>query len=538
MEKRIILLIISLVVVSATLFAQINIAIMPYEAMDSKCKTLKTQFEKIDIKKTFGEDSSFNVIDQKEVAKVAKESLNGKKSYEVDTPVILGVGSKLGADIVLTGTITTLGNEFALNSKVYNVVSQSIKPINLKVTKVSKDRRELINSDLLPAIKQFFESESVKAFDIAKQNYENGKLDLAKQNFEDINKKSSSNFDAIFYLSQISFEQKDYAKCEEWARKGLELQPENESVAKLLGSSLQQLGRYDDAAAVLSPIATKNSNPDLWYYIGNMYKTANNAESAIEALNEAIKIDQNHSQSNFLLGLLYVSQDDYESALPFLEVAASAYPENELLGKNLARAYKETGNLLKSIEHQEEILKNEPNNYNLYYKLNTAYLSAAREADDNGDKELTQELYTKAIDILKSLEQLDSSNDILYITMAHTYNSMNELNKAEEAANKAIEMNPDNVAPYMILAQIYFQKGTNEYNRFTDIEVAFADAVGKKADELKTQKDNAQQKTIGLFNRAKSYYQDALKNADPMREESIKKSIKEVDNYITSTSKN
>ncbi len=535
MEKKIILLIISLVVVSATLLAQINIAILPYETMDSKCKTLKTQFEKIDIKKTFGADEGFNLINQKQVAKATKKAIGKKKIYELDKSIIIGLGQQLGADIVLTGTITSTGSDFALSSKAYNVVSQSIKSIPLKVTKVSKDRRVLINSDLIPKIKEFFETESVKALDIAKQNYEAGKLDLAKNNFEDLHKKAPKNYEVIFYLSQIAFEQKDYVKCEEWARKGHELEPNDEPIAKLLAGSLRQLERYDDAAAILGPIAEKNSNASLWYYIGNMYKSANNAESAKEALHKAIELDNSHSQSNFLLGLIYVSEDDYESALPYLEVASMAHPEDELLAKNLGRAYRETGNLLKSIEHQEEVLKTEPNNYDLYYRLNKAYLSAA---DESTDDEQTKALYAKAVEILERLEALDSSNELLYITFAHTYNTINELKKAEASANKAIEMNASNVAPYMILAQIYFQKGTNEYNKFTDLELEFADAVGKKADDLKVQKDNAQKKTVSLFTQSKNYYNDALKNADPMREDSIKNSIKEVENYIRITSKN
>ncbi|MBN2830293.1 MAG: tetratricopeptide repeat protein [Candidatus Cloacimonetes bacterium] len=538
--KKILLLTISLLIIITALFSQTTIAIFPYDAMDSSSKSLKTQFEKIDIPKTFGEDSYFKLIDNKEISKIMKSELGSAKLYETGKETITGMGATLNADLVLIGTISSLGNNnFSISTKIFNVSTQNISTVALNVNKVSKDRRDLIMTDLIPKIKAFFDTEKVKAMNIAIQNYEQKKLEIAKSNFEDIHRIDPNNFEAVSYLARIAFEEKDYAKCEEWAKLGLSMNPKSEDIARLLGGAYQNQGKLDEAAEALTPIAKANNDVDIWYYIGNMYATAQENDKAIQALNEAVKIDANHAQANYRLGLIYVSREDYSAALPCLEIAANAYPEDGAITEKLALAYKKTGNLLKSIENQESVLASNPNDYQLYLKLNNAYIAAGLELMAAGDKAQADLLFEKGIATLKKLEALNNENPLLYISLAHTYNTKGDIKNAEIAANKAIEIDSNNYASYMILAQIYFQKGSTEYNNFSELEMSFSKAMGKEADRLKIEKDNAQQKTIQLFNRSKEYYNDALAKAgDPMREASIRNSIKEVENYITSTSKN
>jgi tetratricopeptide (TPR) repeat protein len=411
--------------------------------------------------------------------------------------------------------------------------------VNLKVSKVSKDRRESITTNLIPKIKNFFDTEKVKAMSIAIQNFEQKKLDMAKKNFEDIYRIDPTNFDALLYLTKISFELKDFDKCIEWAQKGLALVPTNEDIAKLLGSAYQNQGKLDEAAAALKPIAQANNDTTIWYYIGNMFATSKANDKAIEALNEVLKIEAEHAQANYRLGLIYVEKGDYAQALPYLEVAANAYPEDGLITEKLALAYKQTGNLLKSIENQEAVLAANPDNYSLYLKLNNSYIAAGLELTAAGDKGQADILFDKGIATLKKLEEINPDNLALYISLAHTYNTKGDIKNAEVAANKAIELDKENYAPYMILAQIYFQKGSIEYDNFANVEIQFSKAVGKEADRLKIEKDNLQQKTIQLFNKSKQYYNDALAKAgDPLRESNIRNSIKEVENYIISAGKN
>ena len=537
--KKIVLLAISLLIMTVSLSAQLKLAILPYDTMDSKSKTLKTQFEKIDIKKTFGADNYFELINAKQTAKTVKNAIGSQKLYEVSKDVIINIGNTLGADLVLSGTIGSVNsNTFNLNSKAYNVTSGNMTTLNLTVTKVSKDRRQLILGDLIPKIKAFYDNEKIKAKKIAIQNYDQQKLDQARTDFEKLYNNDNSDFESILYLARIAFEEKNYTKCEEWALKGIALNSDDEDLAKLLGSAYQNQDKFDEAAQALTPVAIKNNDTAVWYYIGNMFNGIQEFDKAITALNEAVKIDANHAQANYRLGLIYIQQDNFETALPYLEIAANAFPEDGLIIENLALAYKKTGNLLKSIENQEAVLVSNPDDHSLYLKLNNAYVAAGLEARENGENEQAITLFDNGIATLQKLELLNAENQILYISMSHTYNTKGDTKNAEISANRAIELDDTNYAPYLILGSIYFKKGSDEYNKFSDIEQKFSKAVGKEADRLKVEKDNAQQKAIQLFTRAKGFYGDALKRADPMREATIKNSIKEVENYIKISSKN
>lgn len=60
--------------------------------------------------------------------------------------------------------------------------------------------------------------------------------------------------DRIKALAQMYFQEKEYTKAAEWARKWLERNPHQEDMSVLLGQSYYQLGDYKNAAATMSTV--------------------------------------------------------------------------------------------------------------------------------------------------------------------------------------------------------------------------------------------------------------------------------------------
>jgi len=78
------------------------------------------------------------------------------------------------------------------------------------------------------------------------------------------------------------------------------------------------------------------------------------------------------------------------------------------------------------------------------------HFSLARLRDAEGK-------FTEAIDEYKKALDIDPKNSTLYSQMAQTYFRNSRTNEATTAANKAVELDRDNIDAHMLLSQIYWQ---------------------------------------------------------------------------------
>ncbi len=76
-----------------------------------------------------------------------------------------------------------------------------------------------------------------------------------------------------------------------------------------------------------------------------------------------------------------------------------------------------------------------------------------------------------------------------------------------------MQNDPTLYLPYIYLATVSQSKGTTDYNSFIDLEKKAAQAVGKKASTLKTQRDNAKNAAIANFRKALEYLNNAKARA-------------------------
>jgi len=79
--------------------------------------------------------------------------------------------------------------------------------------------------------------------------------------------------------------------------------------------------------------------------------------------------------------------------------------------------------------------------------------------------------FTEAIDEYKKALDLDPRNSNLYSQMAQTYLKNSRPSEAVTAANKAVEINSDNIDAHMLLSQVYWLALTNSKTKPTDAQI-------------------------------------------------------------------
>jgi Tfp pilus assembly protein PilF len=115
----------------------------------------------------------------------------------------------------------------------------------------------------------------------------------------------------------------------------------------------------------------------------------------------------------------------------------------------------------------------------------------------------------KAIEKIIALKKVAPDNPYAYLNLAAIYLEQGKLNDAETNANITISKDHTLYQPYIILSSVYQSKGAESYNKYIDLDRQASRAVGKKALDLKKQRDTAKNNAINHFNKALNYLQTA-----------------------------
>ena len=117
--------------------------------------------------------------------------------------------------------------------------------------------------------------------------------------------------------------------------------------------------------------------------------------------------------------------------------------------------------------------------------------------------------------------------------MAAIYLTQKKYGDAETNANAAISRNSQLYQPYIILSSVAQVKGTEQYNRMADLEKQLDKAVGKKANQLKKDRDAAKSSALNFLRNAKSQLESARSRAtDNSALADINSRINSVNNMI------
>jgi hypothetical protein len=106
---------------------------------------------------------------------------------------------------------------------------------------------------------------------------------------------------------------------------------------------------------------------------------------------------------------------------------------------------------------------------------------------------------------MKDLIKVQPDNALAYLNMATIYLGQGKFGDVETNATVATQKDPTLYLPYVYLSTVSQNKGTADYNRFAELEQKAAKAVGKQANTLKKDRDNARNAAVNNFRKAAEY---------------------------------
>jgi Tfp pilus assembly protein PilF len=168
--------------------------------------------------------------------------------------------------------------------------------------------------------------QSVAEYDLAREAFEKRKLRDSLDHVEKALKIDDENADAAYLGANIMLEfcraderSSDcrFSEAEKYARTTLDLQPDHRDAKNLLGVVLIHQRRYDDAIAVLKPLANDilfGSPEKAWGNLGWAYLERGSSDEAIDSLRRAVAAQPLFCAGQYRLGLAYEKKGDLGAA--------------------------------------------------------------------------------------------------------------------------------------------------------------------------------------------------------------------------------
>jgi tetratricopeptide (TPR) repeat protein len=190
-------------------------------------------------------------------------------------------------------------------------------------------------------------------------------------------------------------------------------------------------------------VAFKNA-----FFDGNKQRLLGNYDIAEKFFLKALEIDPKSSASMYELASIYAYQKNKKQALSYSKQAAAIDPKNIWYQLLYASCLKENKQLSDVAIVYERLIKDNPENIDFYYELANTYLFMNKVSE-------ATKVYVKIEERIGVTEQ--ASMQKLKI-----YRATNNFDKAVEEVKKLITAFPKEPKYYGILGELYQEKGMNE----------------------------------------------------------------------------
>ena len=507
-----------------------KVAILPLKA-DSASRNVVKIMSIRDLALAFSSHPQYMLMDMDVVAKQFKDS--GFTNVDaLEKEQLLQMTKLTGSDVVIIGNVSeSRPGIFSVNTRFYSSRSDELKQHTFNVVNNRDQRLAMLEENFLSELDRFISNEVDKLLNIAVQSYVTQKYEDAEKRFNTVIGLNPDKADAYYYLGATYYKQNKFDQAEKNLEKAIAMN-ENDQRAQLMLIEMYEVTKQNDKRVrLMESIAAKSEDEELWLAIGNLYDEMGNKPKAKEAFQKSLKINPDYTQSLIRLAFMLYDEGDYANAIPSLEKAAELFPDNELVSDRLAASYFRANRLSEAIVRYENIIKGDPGNVQAYLTVAGLYRTQAGESKDS---KVVNDLNNKAINALNQAKKLDSENAMVYLNLAAIYLSQKKNTEAESNANTALAKNPSLYQPYIILASVSQGKGSEQYNRFADLEKQAAKAVGKKADQLKKDRDAAKASALSFLRKAKEQLESArARTSDASAISDINSRIASINNMIS-----
>ncbi len=161
-----------------------------------------------------------------------------------------------------------------------------------------------------------------------------------------------------------------------------------------------------------------------------------NFADALVIFKKIIKSNPSDGDSLFCLGNIYYELNDLKKSLYYFERSLKKYPNSEGIINNYATALQSFGEIQKARELFSNLLKLNPDNIKVYYRLfrlnlenfNENYLEKLRSLDKNEKISLDNKALINFIFSKNAQNKNENNNEIYFLKKAHFYHFKYKLN--------------------------------------------------------------------------------------------------------------
>jgi tetratricopeptide (TPR) repeat protein len=231
--------------------------------------------------------------------------------------------------------------------------------------------------------------------------------------------------------------------------------PENDRLRRRLIEEYKSLGRWQQAATLLEPLAGESAGDDVLYELLEVYRATANADGVIRVLGQLETRHPNDLDMRVQRASSLEEAGRTKEAIRAYEDLLGKAAEKDKLGfyRTLGYLYSETGQTEKAISSYLRAADLDPSDVNLYYNLSILHERA-------GKKDQAFIFLEKAV----GLKPEDSESRL---RLAEGSLDQGELSKAERHLREVLSKNPSSVRALLLMIRVLERKedkkGLREY---------------------------------------------------------------------------
>lgn len=141
-----------------------------------------------------------------------------------------------------------------------------------------------------------------------------------------------------------------FADAERHARQALELYPEATTAAALLGKSLMEQGRFEEALPIVRDAAKTHPSSENRFMLASAFQHTGDLDRAVTTHKRILDLYPKFGRSHYALGQIDAHNESWQTALKHLETAVAIEPENQAFQREMVRVRGLAGNQIKKVK--------------------------------------------------------------------------------------------------------------------------------------------------------------------------------------------
>ena len=291
-----------------------------------------------------------------------------------------------------------------------------------------------------------------KLFKQATQAYSEGNIDEAVRLFKDCINQDPNFAEAHLNLATINYYRGRFDLALSYAKRAYNYNRYQPEVYVQLGKAYFQNGQYDSCVTMLSTAVTEfnNETEDVFLHLAKALNKVGNYQQAIVYLDKVIEQNPKSGAAYNERGISDFNNGDFESATADFNQALSLIPGEAGIYTNLANLAIANEDVEQAMEYIEKAKETATNKEQVQLLILQGNFYRA-----SGDIENAENAYNRAF-------ELDNNNAVVLNNQASIFIDKDNYKAAWEKSNRALELNNE-------MMEAYFNRGiANEMLRKTE----------------------------------------------------------------------